>query len=290
LRHMTPRGTGVAGVLPGGAWLAGVVHLPRLPLSTHDPGYGVEDLVELAVGEARAFEEAGFDAVIVENYGDSPFEARVTDPLKIAVMAVVVREVNASTSLEVGVNLLRNSGLEAYSVAVAAGAGFVRVNGLVEVLASDSGLLEPEAPRLAPARLAHPGVRVLADVACKHAASLSLAALTLQAGLDPRGALALLAREAVERGGADAVIVTGLRTGEPPDPRDLEAVRGAVEAPVLVGSGLTPENAGALLARADGAIVGSYVRRGGRAGAPLDPRKLRALAAAVREASRRRTL
>lgn len=264
--------------------LIGVIHLPRLPSALYDPGYGVEEVVERAVAEARVFEEAGFTAVIVENYGDAPFEVRVSDPLKLAAVAVVVREVNASTSLEVGVNLLRNSGLEAYSVAVAAGAGFVRVNSLVEVLATDSGLVGPEAPRLAPARLAHPGVRVYADVACKHAASLSLAALALQARMEPHEALAHTAREAVERGGADAVVVTGLRTGEPPSRLELRAVRRAVTVPVLVGSGLNPGNAVQLLAEADGAIVGSYVRAGGRAGAPLDPERARRLAAAARAA------
>ena len=65
--------------------------------------------------------------------------------------------------------------------------------------------------------------------------------------------------------------------------RAVAAVRRAVpEAVILIGSGLDPENAAALLAVADGAIVGSAVQHDGRAGHGVDPERARALVTAAR--------
>jgi len=46
---------------------------------------------------------------------------------------------------------------------------------------------------------------------------------------------------------------------------------------VLVGSGVSPESVAAVLAVADGAIVGSALSRGGLAGAGVDPARAAAL-------------
>ena len=53
------------------------------------------------------------------------------------------------------------------------------------------------------------------------------------------------------------------------------------EGRVLVGSGMTEENAAELLALADGAIVGTWLKEGGRVGAPVDPRRVERLRAAA---------
>ncbi len=86
-------------------------------------------------------------------------------------------------------------------------------------------------------------------------------------------------RAALIRGRADGVVVTGSETGRPPDP---ETVRRAKEAagdrPVLVGSGVTPDNAVELLRWADGAIVGTWLKEGGVTENPVDPERVRALA------------
>jgi len=270
-----------------GLEVIGVLHLPPLPYVGLRPAQSLEEVIERAVSEARVLEEAGFTAVLVENFGDAPYRKRVRDPLALASMAVVVREVVRGTSLAVGVNILRNSGLEAYSVAVAAGARFIRVNALSEVVVSDSGLLEPEAPRLRAVRANYPWVRVYADVLVKHGGSLSLIA---QRAAGELKSLALddVVREVVldyvERGRADALVVTGGRTGEPPPTELLKAVRRYSPVPVVVGSGATPENVGELLRYSDGVIVGSYIRRDGRAGNPVDAERAKRFVEAVRSA------
>jgi hypothetical protein len=116
-----------------------------------------------------------------------------------------------------------------------------------------------------------PDVMIFADVRVKHAHPVVATTIDEEA------------LDAVERGGADCLIVTGPRTGAPPSGDDLRAVRErlareAIGSPVLVGSGVTPSNAREFLGLSDGLIVGSYVRRDGRAGHPVDPERARELA------------
>ena len=74
----------------------------------------------------------------------------------------------------------------------------------------------------------------------------------------------------------DGVIVTGARTTEPPAPAELRRARKAARVPVVIGSGMTPENIGTYLKIADGFIVGSTFREKGDYLALLDPKRLEA--------------
>ena len=70
------------------------------------------------------------------------------------------------------------------------------------------------------------------------------------------------ARDAVERGLADALIVSGTGTGLAADRADVEAVRAMCpSAKLLLGSGVTLENLADYLPLADGFIVGSAQAR-----------------------------
>jgi membrane complex biogenesis BtpA family protein len=267
----------------------GVIHLPRLPSINLKAETPFEHIVEQAVLEARILSELGFTGVIVENFGDSPFHKRVKDPLTIASMSIIVREVVKNSGYKVGVNLLRNSGREAYSIAVAAGAKFIRVNALVETIVSDSGVIEPEAPRLRSIRFNYPSVEVYADILVKHSASLraSLSMMEATSTLLAKGFIEDYVRELVEeyvdRGKANALIVTGLKTGEPPPLQLVRLIKKYSPIPVLVGSGVTLENLELVLKHSDGVIVGSYIKKNGKAGNPLDQARAKMFIDKVRE-------
>jgi predicted TIM-barrel enzyme len=91
------------------------------------------------------------------------------------------------------------------------------------------------------------------------------------------------ARDCFARGLADALVVSGVATGEPTPLADLKRVRGAVpDAPLLAGSGATEESVAELLSVADGVIVGTSIKRGGRLANPVDVERVRRLVAAAR--------
>ncbi len=248
--------------------LIGMVHLPALP-GEYRAEATFESAIQGALHDAEALKAGGADGLLVENFG-GVFGKR-GDAHVIAILSLVAREVRVKTGLPVGVNVLRNDPIGSIGAAEAAGGAFVRVNVLSGVYATDQGLVEGEADKVSAyrARLgAHS--QVWADVFVKHAVPF------------PGTDLARMARETYDRGGADALIVTGEATGNAPPVERLRTVRENVpEAPLIVGSGLTEENAAALLHYADAAIVGTAFKRGGDVFSPVDSARVRRIAKAV---------
>lgn len=267
---------------PGKRPLVGVLHLPPLPGS---PGWAAERaplpaLVDAALRDAEGFLAAGFDGLILENYGDVPFFP-LAPAETVALMTRLLCEVaRRFPGVPLGVNVLRNDARAALGCALASGAGFVRVNVHTGVAATDQGLIEGRAADTLRARQAlgcgpggpHP-VAILADVLVKHARALDQD--------DPAQAAA----DCLERGLADGLIVSGPATGSAPDRARVAAVRAAAQgAPVWLGSGLTPASCRELVPLLDGAIAASAARQQGKAGRPLDPARARALVEAFRAA------
>jgi len=260
--------------------LIGMVHLPALPGS---PGWtapadrrraAAPPWVRHAVRDAETLAAAGFGAVLVENYGDAPFFKDAVPAETVAALTRAAAAVRAavSSTVAVGVNVLRNDAEAALAVAAAAGLDFIRVNVLSGAVVTDQGLIEGRAAEVLRmrARIA-PDVRILADVRVKHARPLAPRPIEEEV------------RDLVRRGGADAVIVSGERTGADVDVGELRSVRRAADGvPVLVGSGAQARSIAALLEAADGAIVGTSLKRGGRTTAPVDARRAKAFVAATR--------
>jgi len=261
----------LAAILGSDRPLVGVVHLAPLPGS---PRYGgsMARVLDRALRDAAALESGGMDALIVENFGDAPFLPGALPPETVAALSVATAAVARAVRVPVGVNALRNDGAAAVAAAVAAGAEFVRVNVLVGAVVGDQGILEGCAHAVARLRsaLRADRIAVFADVKVKHASDLSTATIGSQA------------RDAVERGLASAVIVSGPRTGEPADLDRIAEVRAATGVPVLVGSGVRKDTVRDVLAAADGAIVGTALEAGGRSGAPVERARVRALVRAAR--------
>lgn len=248
--------------------IIGMVHLGALPGSARYGG-DLAAVIRSAVADAQALEEGGADGVMVENFFDAPFHKSRVPPITIAAMTAAALAIRETTSLPLGVNVLRNDVESAIAIAAVCGGAFVRCNVYVGAAVTDQGIIEGAAREAVAARALAPGVRIWADVGVKHARILGDVPLAEQA------------RDAVERGLADALIVTGVSTGSRTDLEDLRAAKSAVPTvPVLVGSGLSSENGAELLSVADGAIVGSSLKSGGRIDGPIDPDLVRALLAA----------
>ena len=252
--------------------VVGVIHLPPLPGTALGPSAtGLPAILDHARRDAAAWAEGGADALIVENFGDVPFRQGPAGPETIAAMTLAVSAVIAESGLPVGVNVLRNDVESAVAVAAMCGGAFVRANVYVGAAVTDQGIIEGRAHAVQALirRLASP-VAVWADIDVKHAAQLA-----------PRAA-GELAEDAVKRGLAQSLIVTGPGTGHPTNPDDLRAVREAMPStPLYIGSGATPETLPSLLAIADGAIIGTGAKSDANPANPVEVERVRALVAAA---------
>lgn len=258
------------------AKLVGVIHLPALPGSPRSSATAAE-CARSAAGCAALLARSGYDAIIVENFGDAPFFATKVPPVTIASMtacAIAVRE--AAPDLALGINVLRNDAEAALAVAVSTGAAFVRVNVHTGARVTDQGIVEGQAATTLRTRraLGAESVAIWADVDVKHSS--------------PLGASRPLTQEVedlTKRGMADVVLVTGEGTGKSVDVEKLAHVKAAAgRSPVIVASGATIATLPLLAKHADGVVVGSALRAGGKAGIPIDEALTRAFAEAFRDA------
>lgn len=254
--------------------IIGMVHLLPLPGS---PGYKdqlTDQILEAAVQEAKALEDGGVDGLIVENLGDAPYLKTNVGLETVSAMTLVMSNVIEAVDIPVGVNILRNDVEAALAVAYVTGGRFIRANVFTDTVLTDQGIIEPSAPELLRYRrfLGAERVKVFADVHVKHGVLLSLKPIE-QSAVD-----------AAYRGLADALIVTGARTGVEPDLEDLTRVKRAVpDTPVLVGSGASKENIVKLLEYADGAIVGTYFKKDGITANRVDVGRVKSFMERVKE-------
>lgn len=245
--------------------LFGMIHLKPLPGAPLFGGSMME-IVESALRDAVAWRRGGADGLIVENFGDRPFMKNRVTAETIAALTRVATDLKRAFDIPLGINVLRNDASAALAIAAATGADFIRVNIHTGAMLTDQGMIEGEAAATLRLRASiGPAISIFADHRVKHAAEL--------VPVDDRQA----ARDLRLRGLADAIIVTGAETGAPIDARRLMALRDAVDAPLLAGSGITEANAGQYAALVDGAIVGTSVKRFGDLTQPVDAERVERL-------------
>ncbi len=245
----------------------GVIHSHPLPGSPDYDGAPMQAITDFALAEAERYRAGGVDGLIVENHGDIPFaKPERLGPETAACMAVMTEAVRRTSGLPVGVNVLANGAIQAIAVAKAAGAAFVRVNQWANAYVANEGFIEGPAGEAARYRawLRGRDIRIFADVHVKHGAH----AITADREIGE------LARDN-EFFDADVAIATGQRTGDGATGAELRTIAAGTALPVVVGSGVSPDNIADIFAVADGVIVASWLKQNGVWWNPVDPDRLR---------------
>lgn len=237
--------------------IIGMIHLKPLPGSPlYDPELmPMSKIIRIAIEEAKILEEAGLDGLQVENIWDYPYLKNKDITYEtVSSLSVATHEIKNSVAIPVGVNCHLNGGFAALAAAVAAEANWIRVFEWVNAYVSHAGIIEGIGGKLARYRsfLKSNNIKFLCDVNVKHGSHFIISDRTI----------AEQAHDA-ESEGAEVLIVTGFKTGEPPSVEDVSEFCSATKLPVLIGSGITKDNAVSLLKHADGAIVGSYFKKDG---------------------------
>jgi membrane complex biogenesis BtpA family protein len=253
--------------------VVGMVHLPPLPGSPRSE-LSLPEIRDLALRDAEALLRGGIHGLMIENFGDTPFYPTRVPAATIAQMTWLLAEIKrVAAQVPCGVNVLRNDSLAALAVAAAAGGEFIRVNILSGARVTDQGIIAGNAHELIRERkrIAAEGIQVWADVDVKHSAPIAPSPLADEVA------------DLVHRAHADAIIVTGRSTGAATNLADLQQVTAAAEGrPVIVGSGVNAETIGKLIGLAKAVIVGSALKRDGRATNQVDPQRVAALMQAIR--------
>ena len=251
--------------------LVGMVHVLPLPGSPAWAG-SMAAVLERALRDASVLAEAGFDALLIENFGDAPFYPDHVPSETIAGLTAVAARVANATALPFGINVLRNDAPAALAIAAVTGGVFVRVNVHTGALLADQGWLTGRAHETVRLRRQlDSSVAICADVLVKHA-------------ITPPGAdLLEVARDTHKRGAADVLIVSGRATGAAADPERVRVIKNDMPSvPVWIGSGVRTDNVGSFLELADGVIVGTSIKVNEQANGPVDAERAAALVAAAR--------
>lgn len=212
--------------------------------------------LEQAEEEARILAGEGVDGLVIENYfGDAEDVERALERIS-----------GLGLATKIGVNVLRDDA-QAFALAARYPVDFIQID-------SVAGHLRPEADASFAAELAVRRVAskalLLGGVRFKYKPVLS--------GRPEAEDVAIGARR------CDALVVTSTKTGEPTDLDKVSRFRVATGGmvPLLIGAGLTEANAAEQMSVADGAIVGSWFKRGHRDTGPVEADHVARLMRAVR--------
>ena len=224
----------------------GVVHLQSLPGSPSNR-ISLDEIIDLAQEDVNNLIFGGVDGIIIENFGDTPFVKDDISKRTLASFTTVVENLSIERDIKVGINVLRNDGIAALSIAEATKSNFVRINVLNNTMFTDQGIIEGESHEINQFKSTlNNVVEIYADVFVKHAVP------------PPGSKIENHAAELIHRAGADVVIVTGDGTGHEINMDDLEKVRNIVpEGKLAIGSGVNAANVGAYQDIADILIIGT---------------------------------
>ena len=244
--------------------IIGMVHLLALPETPHFNGR-LEAIYTQAEQDARALVEAGIDALIIENFGDEPYYNGEPTAAQFATIAHITTRIRQMTDMPIGINVQFNAWQAEVALAYACDAQFIRVEVFVDTVISAQGQVAPCSAQIMRYRraLGASDMQIWADIQTKYTQNILSQPIT-QSAIDATQA------------GADALIVTGGATGQQTPLSVVQEVKTVTTLPVLVGSGTTLDSLGDVLRIADGAIVGSALKKDGNAANPVSRKRTQA--------------
>jgi hypothetical protein len=250
-----------------------MAHLPALPgTPRYDREKGVDHIVEWVARDVAHLVSGGVDAIMFCNEDDRPyvFEAGIE---QIATMTRVIAETKPA-DIPFGVDFLWDP-RAAMAIAHATGGRFIR-EVLTGVYESDMGLWSPSAGKLARFRsqIGADDIKAFYNVVPEFASPLGSRSEVERA------------HSAVVSSLADVILVSGKMAGAEADLSVIEAIKEAVDVPVLVNTGVKPHNVGDYLSVADGAIVGTSLKEDGHTWNQVDPLRVEQLMEQVKQVRR----
>lgn len=245
-------------------FLAAMIAVRALPGSPLYEGNN-EYVIKQALTDLKLYKKVGVDSIVLENDFDLPYSKDPIPPKAIQLITKLSKEIRKNFKGSIGIQLLEGNNIQALEVAVKADLDFVRVEAFVFAHVGGSGIIEGCAGKFLRRRkeLKAEHIKVFADVKKKHCSH------SLTSDLDLTDEI-----KQAEFFLVDGIIITSKFTGIKPNKNDLIKAKKTTKLPILIGSGMTPQNINNYLPLADGFIVGSTFRKDGKFLEDIDPKRL----------------
>jgi membrane complex biogenesis BtpA family protein len=244
--------------------IIGMAHFPPLPgFPLYDDSQGVDYILRRIKDDVKNLQDGGVDYIMFCNENDRPYRLKA-DYTSVAVMGRTIGEISREIKVPFGVDILWDP-IAAIAVAKATKASFIReiVTG---TYVSDMGLWNTNVGELYRYRklIDANNIAIFFNISAEFAYNLD------------RRPLEEIAESVVFSSLADAILISGPKTGTPPSVEVIQKVKEKVkDVPVFVNTGLNMENAKELLKVADGAIVGTSLKKNGVTWNPVDPERVK---------------
>ncbi len=230
--------------------LIGMIHLPSLISMNTDSK--LKSAIRNALVDLAALEEAGFDGALIENDNDKP-HTEFANEFQIANFSIIANEVSRKATIPIGVQMMLNDWRSSFAIAKAVGAKFTRLDVFVDHVTCDWGEINPVPKKiLACKNSIYPELLLLTDIQVKYKTMIKPRPLSASAKL-------------AMQNGSDGLIITGNATGEETPTEKIREVRKKFpDAYIFVGAGVNEKNIREQFAFANGAIVGSSIKKQNR--------------------------
>ncbi|XP_036216191.1 uncharacterized protein F13E9.13, mitochondrial isoform X1 [Bactrocera oleae] len=232
-----------------------MVHVDALPGT---PGYkgNWSQIVNKAKTEASIYVKHK-DAILIENMHDVPYiPNRLLGPETVACLSRISSEIRqiVPSSLPCGLQILASGNKQALAVAKACDLDFIRAEGFVFAHVADEGYTDACAGKILRYRkyIDAENVLIFTDLKKKHSSHAITHDVTL-----------FETAKAAEFFLSDGIVITGRSTGCAANMEDLNAVAGKINAPLIIGSGVTNTNLKQYYESSQAVIVGSSFKLNG---------------------------
>jgi hypothetical protein len=250
----------------------GMVHfppLPEAPLYDESSGKGIDFIMKRIEHDVLALQEGRIDAVMFCNENDRPYQLHA-DYSTVSVMSAVIGGLRDKIKIPFGVDVLWDA-KAALAIAKATGGSFIRevVSG---AYVSDMGIWNN-----------NPGdaFRYRKMISAQDIAIFFNISAEFAYNLDRRPQ-EMIAKSVEFSSLADVILISGPMTGHSPTAQSISIVKEQVSTPVFTNTGLKAETADEILGVADGAIVGTSIKKDGITWNEIDAQRVSALMDKVR--------
>ena len=210
--------------------------------------------------DAKLLIDLGVDAIMVENFNDWPQYADEIPFESYSLMTAIVSKIRDICPIPMGVNIEMNAWKQEWIMAWATNADFIRIEAFVDNRGGSFGYIPACSTPISKVMKDYPAdIELFTDV---H---------TQETYGNPNVPINELAHNAMNHD-SHAIIITENDQNKRITVEDVKSMRDEIgDFPIIVGSGVKPENVLSYFEYADGVIVG----RGFKTGDRIDPAKVK---------------